>query len=69
MLAYVVGPRKDATFLKLEALLAPFGITRYYTDTAGVKRRPLPPAQHSIGKLLMQQMARKHLTVRTRLKR
>src|SRR5262249_10475145 len=36
VLAYVVGPRKDAMFLKLKALLAPFGITRYYTDKAGV---------------------------------
>jgi len=29
VLAYVVGTRKDAVFLKLQALLAPFGITRY----------------------------------------
>jgi insertion element IS1 protein InsB len=32
VLAYVVGTRKDAQFLKLRALLAPFGIPRYYTD-------------------------------------
>jgi insertion element IS1 protein InsB len=38
VLAYVVGTRKDAEFLKLRALLAPFGITRYYTDKAGVYR-------------------------------
>lgn len=36
VLAYVLGTRKDAEFLKLKALLAPFGITRYYTDKAGV---------------------------------
>ena len=36
MLAYVVGSRKDTVFLKLQALLVPFGITRYYTDKAGV---------------------------------
>ena len=35
-LAYVVGPRTDAVFLKLQALLTSFGITRYYTDKAGV---------------------------------
>ena len=42
VLAFVVGPRKDAMFLKLQVLLAPFGITRYYTDKAGVYegRRP-----------------------------
>jgi insertion element IS1 protein InsB len=36
VLAYVVGTRKDAVFLKLQALLAPFSSTRYYTDKAGV---------------------------------
>src|SRR6476659_9627241 len=69
VLAYVVGTRKDAKFLKLRALLAPFGITRYYTDKAGVYRRHLPPAQHTIGKLTMQKIERKHLTLRTRLNR
>jgi insertion element IS1 protein InsB len=69
VLAYVVGPRKDAVFLKLKALLAPFGITRYYTDRAGVYRRHLSPEQHTVGKLTMQKIERKHLTLRTRLKR
>src|SRR6476659_2904465 len=69
VLAYVVGPRKDAVFLKLRALLAPFGITRYYTDKAGVYQRHLPPEQHTVGKLSMQKIERKHLTLRTRLKR
>ena len=69
VLAYVVGTRKDATFLKLWALLTPFGITRYYTDKAGVYRRYLPPGQHTGGKLSRQKIARKHLTLRTRLKR
>jgi insertion element IS1 protein InsB len=40
-LAYVVGPRKDAVFRKLKVLLASFGITRYYTDKAGVYQRSL----------------------------
>src|SRR5262249_23356851 len=69
VLAYVVGTRKDAVFLKLKALLTPFGISRYYTDKAGVYRRHLPPAQYTVGKLLMQKIERKHLTLRTRLKR
>jgi insertion element IS1 protein InsB len=69
VLAYVVGTRKDAVFLKLKALLTPFGITRYYTDKAGVYQRHLPPEQHTVGKLLMQKIERKHLTLRTRLKR
>ena len=69
VLAYVVGTRKDTQFLKLRALLAPLGITRYYTDKAGVYQRHLPPAQHTVGKLSMQKIERKHLTLRTRLKR
>src|ERR1043166_8245205 len=69
VLAYVVGTRKDATFLKLRALLAPFGITRYYTDKAGVYQRHLSPEEHTVGKLGMQKSERKHLTLRTRLKR
>jgi insertion element IS1 protein InsB len=69
VLAYVVGTRKEAVFLKLKALLAPFGITRYYTDKAGLSQRHLPPAQHTGGTLTMQKIARKHLTLRTRLKR
>jgi insertion element IS1 protein InsB len=69
VLAYVVGTRKDAVFLKLKALLASFGITRYYTDKAGVYHRHLPPAQHTVGKLTMQKIEHKHLTLRTRLKR
>jgi insertion element IS1 protein InsB len=44
VLAYGVGTRKDAVCLQLRALLAPFGITRYYTDKAGVYQRHLPPA-------------------------
>ena len=69
VMAYVVGTRKDATFLKLRALLTHLGISRYYTDKASVYRRHLPPAQHTVGKLSMQKIERKHLTLRTRLKR
>jgi insertion element IS1 protein InsB len=32
VLAYVFGHRQDAVFLQLQALLEPFGITRFYTD-------------------------------------
>ena len=65
----MVGARKDAEFLKLKALLASLGITRYYTDKAGVYPRHLPPEQHTVGKLTMQKIERKHLTLRTCLKR
>jgi insertion element IS1 protein InsB len=69
VLAYVLGTRKDAVFLKLQALLTPFGITQYYTDKGGAYRRHLPLEQHTVGKLSMQKIERKHLTLRTRLKR
>ena len=35
VLAYVFGRRKDNVFLKLQKLLEPFGITKYYTDCWG----------------------------------
>jgi insertion element IS1 protein InsB len=69
VLAFMVGTRQDTMFLKLKALLAPFGITRYCTDKAGVYRRHLPPKQHTVGKRSRQKIERKPLTLRTRLKR
>ncbi len=35
VLAYVFGRRTDEVFLQLQALLEPFGLTRYYTDHWG----------------------------------
>jgi insertion element IS1 protein InsB len=69
VLAYVFGRRKDEVFLQLKALLTPFGITRYYTDYWGTYQRNLAPEVHSPGKHTTQQIERKHLTLRTRLKR
>jgi len=69
VLAYVMGTRKDAVFLKLQALVAPFGITCYYTDKASVYQWHLPSELHTVGKLTMQTIKRKHLTLRSRLKR
>jgi insertion element IS1 protein InsB len=69
VLAFVVGTRKDTEFLKLRALLTSFGVTRYYTDKASVYQRHLLPAQHTVGKLSRQTIERKHLPLRTRLKR
>ena len=69
VLAYVFGRRKDEVFLELKALLEPFGITRYFTDGWGAYQRHLDPDQHEIGKRHPQQLERKHLTLRTRIKR
>jgi insertion element IS1 protein InsB len=65
----VLGNRADQVFLALQALLEPFGVTRYDTDKWGADRRYLPPAQHVIGKRPMQRIERTHLTWRTRLQR
>jgi insertion element IS1 protein InsB len=50
VLAYVFGRRKDEVFLKLKALLEPFGITRYYTDDWGAYTRHLDADEHQPGK-------------------
>jgi insertion element IS1 protein InsB len=69
VLAYVFGRRKDDVFLQLKALLEPFGITRYHTDYWGAYTRHLAPDAHNPGKRNTQQIERKHLTLRTRIKR
>ncbi len=69
VLAYVLGNHKDRVFLKLKALLEPFGITRFYTDDWGAYGRHLPSDKHVIGKRNTQKIERKHLTLRTRIKR
>lgn len=69
ILAYAFGDRGDDVFLKLKEQLAPFGITRFYTDDWGAYERHLPPAQHTVGKANTQKIERKHLTLRTRIKR
>jgi insertion element IS1 protein InsB len=69
VLAYVLSDRKDAALLKLKELLKPFGIARFYTDDGGAYKRHLPVKRHSVGKQFMQLIERKHLTLRTRIKR
>src|SRR3989454_5433198 len=69
ILAYVFGTREDETFLQLQELLAPFGITHFYTDGWGAYRRHLDPSTHTVGKQQMQKIERKHLNFRTRIKR
>ena len=68
-LAYVLGNRTDVVFLPLQQLLKPFGLVHFYTDAAGVYDRHLPAAAHTVGKVHTQRIERKHLTLRTRIKR
>jgi len=69
VLAYVFGRRQDEIFLRLKALLEPFGITRYYTDGWGAYERHLEPDQHTVGKDNTQKIESKHIRLRTRIKR
>jgi insertion element IS1 protein InsB len=69
VLAYVFGRRTDEVFLRLKALLKPFGLTRFYTDHWGAYTRHLDPEVHRPGKQHTQKIERKHLTLRTRIKR
>jgi len=69
VLAYVLGRRQDGVFLKLKALLEPFGITRYDTDYWGAYTRHIDPDEHQPGKRNTQKIERKHLNLRTRIKR
>lgn len=69
VLASVFGRRKDEVFLRLQALLEPFGITRYSTDGWGTYERHIDAAQHTVGKAHTQKIASKHINLRTRIKR
>jgi insertion element IS1 protein InsB len=69
IVAYTFGRRADRALLKLKALLEPLGIRRFYTDGWGAYHRHLNPQRHVVGKRRTQQLERKHLTLRTRIKR
>jgi len=69
VLAYVFGRRKDEVLLKRKGLLEPLGITKYYTHYWGAYTRHLDAEAPQPGKRTPQQIERKPLTLRTRIKR
>jgi len=69
VLAYVLGKHTDEVLLKLKKLLEPFGVKHFYTDGWGGYERHIDSEQLSIGKTNTQKIERKHLTLRTRIKR
>lgn len=69
ILAYAFGRRKDTVFKKLNALLEPLGIRRYYTDDWGAYERHIEPDKHEVGKRNTQKIERKNLNLRTWIKR
>ena len=69
IVAYAFGHRADRVLVKLKALLEPLGICHFYTDGWEAYRRHLDPRRHVVGKRRTQQLERKYLTLRTRVKR
>jgi len=65
----VFDRREDHAFLELKSLLQPFGIQRFFTDGWGAYQRHVAPTEHEVGKRNTLQLERKHLTLRTRIKR
>ncbi len=63
VLAYVFGRRKDDVFLRLQKLLEPFGITKFYTDGWGAYERHIDPEQHTVGKAQTQKIESKHINL------
>jgi insertion element IS1 protein InsB len=68
VVAYVFGRREDQAWLQLKTLREPLGIRRVYTDGWGAYQRHLAPIRHVVGKRRTQQLERKPLTLRPRLK-
>ncbi|MCY6492292.1 IS1 family transposase [Leptolyngbya sp. GGD] len=69
VLAYVLATHEDAALKQLQQLSAPFSIQQFYTDGWGAYQRLLDEQQHTIGKGNTQRIERKHLKLRTRIKR
>ena len=68
ILADIFGRRKDKVLLELNKLLEPLGIKKYCTDDWGAYERHIPEEKQEIGKKKTQQIERKHLGLRTRIK-
>jgi insertion element IS1 protein InsB len=69
VLAYIFGDRKDVVLKALKTLLNPFGIQHDDTDDGGAYERQRPKQQQTISNNNPQKIERKHLTLRTRIKR
>jgi len=65
----VFGKRQDEVFKKLQTLLEPLEIKRFFTDDWGAYERLIEADKHEIGKRNTQKIERKNLNLRTRIKR
>lgn len=59
----------DTVFQDLKALLAPFNISRYFTDDWGAYGRHLDVGRHGVGKRNTQKIGRLNLNFRAWVKR
>lgn len=71
VVAFGFGRGTHATFRRLLAVLVQAGwpVEQWFTDAWGTDEACLPAQQRQVGKAPMQRLERKHLTLRTRLKR
>ena len=71
VVAFIFGRRTNASFRQLLALLAQAGIevSRWFTDYWWSYYDELPAEIHQVGKDQTQSIERKHLDLRTRIKR
>ncbi len=71
VVAFVFGRRTHTAFRRLLAVLeaAGWAVAQWFTDAWGAYEACLPAEQRQTGKAPMQRLERKHLTLRTRLKR
>ena len=71
VLAFVFGRRTHAPFRRLRAVLGRLGqaVAHWFTDAWWAYGDELDAAAHTVGKAALQGLERKHLTLRTRLKR
>ncbi|MCU0355654.1 MAG: IS1 family transposase [Cytophagales bacterium] len=69
VLAFAFGKRSDEAFAALKQLLSRFRIRWHYTDSWGGHQRHLWDSGHKVGKAGTQDIERKNLDLRTRIKR
>ncbi len=69
VLAFAFGKRSDQAFLALRSLLSRFQIRWHHTDAWGSYQRHLWDFEHKVGKDGTQDIERKNLDLRTRIKR
>ena len=69
VIAYCFGPRTDAMLQRLQQLLSPLNVVKWFTDGLAAYQRWIAPDELEVGKRNTQKIERFFLTLRTRIKR